>query len=172
MSQANPNFGYQFDTQLSRKHYANQLADQSADQSATQPELKPIPNDNFLIIPKIDVYGEVLVGDSINLLNSGIWHRPDTSTPPAGGNTVFVAHRFQYTTGPNTFYHLDKLAVGDEITVFWNGIEYDYSVIEVSVVSPDEVEIEYNTEEPIVTLYTCTPLWTATNRLVVKAKPI
>jgi len=123
-----------------------------------------------LEIPSILVDGEVLVGDSSELLNQGIWHRPGTSTPDQGGNSVFVAHRFQYTSGPNTFYHLDKVKVGEEFFVNWEGERYEYEVFEVLVVPPDAFYIEDPTDESIVTLYTCTPLWTAAQRLVVRGK--
>jgi len=83
-----------------------------------------------------------------------------------------VGHRFQYTTGPNTFYLLDKLSIGDEISVYWNKIKYRYSVSHISIVEPTQLEIEAATDYPILTLYTCTPLWTAKNRLVVVATPI
>ena len=77
-----------------------------------------IPTDNTLVIPKIDVNGIIYAGKSVNLLEKGIWHRPKSSNPELGGNTVFVAHRFLYTSGPNTFYHLDKLKMDDEFTIY------------------------------------------------------
>ena len=36
----------------------------------------------------------------------------------------------------------------------------------------DQIEIENNTNESILTLYTCFPLWTSVKRLVVRAKLI
>ena len=132
--------------------------------------LQPIPQENTLVIPQIGVNGLIYSGNSSNYLLQGIWHRPNTSTPDQGGNTVLVAHRFQYTTGPNTFYHLDKLKVGDQFAVFWEGKEYDYQVYATSIVSPMAHHIEADTDESILTMYTCTPLWTAQNRLVVRSK--
>ena len=134
--------------------------------------LKPIPKENTLVVPGIEVDGRIWEGTSVDLLNKGIWHRPKSSTPDKGGNTVLVAHRFLYTSGPNTFYHLPKMKVGDKFFLFWEGKEYDYEVYEVKIVPPTAVEIEDNTQESIVTLYTCTPLWTAENRLVVRGKLI
>lgn len=139
-------------------------------ESETKKEEEIIPTENKLVIPKIDVDGQVYEGTSVATLEKGIWHRPKTSTPDKGGNTVFVAHRFLYTSGPNTFYHLNKLKVDDEFTIYWDKKKYSYKVFEVSVVSPTTYNIEYPTKDSIVTLWTCTPLFTATNRLVVKAK--
>ena len=132
-------------------------------------DLKPIPKDNMLVIPKIGVDAKIQEGKTDATLNKGIWRRPNGSNPDKGGNTVFAAHRYMYTAGPNTFYSLDKLAVGDKIIVFWSGKEYDYQVNTTREVPPTATEIEHNTKDPIVTLYTCTPLFTSKNRLVVTA---
>lgn len=132
--------------------------------------LKPIPKENTLVIPKIGVDTQIHEGESISTLNKGIWHRPKTSSPDLGGNTVLAGHRYLYTEGPNTFYNLDKLVVGDKIIIFWKGKEYDYEIVETKVVPPTAIEIEDNTKDPLLTIYTCTPLFTSTDRLVVLAK--
>lgn len=125
-----------------------------------------LPKENRLVIPQMGLDGEVFEGRYASTLNQGIWHRPQTSSPDQGGNTVFVAHRFTYSA-PANFYHLDKLKVDDRIAVVWNQKLYNYKVREIKVVEPTAVEIENNTEESILTLYTCTPMWTAEQRLVV-----
>lgn len=139
--------------------------------SSVGPE-EVIPVDNTLVIPKIEVNGIIYEGKSANILERGMWHRPKSSTPDKGGNTVFVAHRFLYTSGPNTFYHLDKLKVNDEFIVYWQSKKYLYKVFEVTTVPATAFEIEAPTSDSIVTLWTCTPIFTATNRLVVKGKLI
>jgi len=130
----------------------------------------PIPQDDRLVIPSIGVDGEINEGRGVDTLQKGIWRRPKTSTPDKGGNTVLVAHRFLYTSGSKTFYHLDKVKVGDPIAIYWKGKEYRYEVTETKVVLPTALEIEKPTPEPILTLYTCTPLLTGIDRLVVVAK--
>lgn len=135
-------------------------------------EIQGIPMENTLVIPQIGVDGSVVEGTSIDVLKSGFWHRPNTSTPAKGGNTVIIGHRFLYKTGPKTFYGLDRLNEGDEFALFWEGKEYIYRVFEKKVIEPTEMSIEANTDEPMLTLYTCTPLWTAKQRLVVRAKPL
>lgn len=130
---------------------------------------QPIPDNNTLVIPAIGITGEVHEGTSSKTLLKGIWHRPGSSTPDKGGNTVLTAHRFMYTFGQNTFYHLDKLKEGDVITVYWNRAEYRYKVNSQRVVTPNATAIEQPTVTPTLTLYTCTPLWTSKNRLIVQA---
>lgn len=140
--------------------------------STTGGESSDIPLRNVLLIPKIGIDGLVHESSNPEILNYGIWRRPKTSTPDKGGNTVFVAHRYLYTTGINTFYHLPKMEINDQFVVFWQGKQYIYEVFEVKTVLPTKTEIEDNTDEAIVTLYTCTPLWTSEYRLVVKGKLI
>lgn len=127
---------------------------------------------NRVIIPKIGVDSQILQGDSALLLDKGIWHRPNTTTPDMGGNMVLVGHRFLYTSGPDTFYHLPKMQVGDTVEVTWNNENYTYEVFETLTVTAQTVSIEENTDEDILTLYTCTPLWNPTHRFVVRAKKI
>lgn len=132
----------------------------------------PVPTENTLIIPDIDVRATILEGPSAQVLMQGIWHRPGTGTPDTGGNTVLVGHRFLYTSGPNTFYHLDKLRVNDPITVYWKGQRYTYIIDSSTVTSADSFEVEQSTAQPVLTLYTCTPLFTVDKRLVVRAHQV
>ena len=151
--------------------YKSELATQSLP-SAVVKDLKDIPSDNTLVIPDIGVDTKILEGATESTLDKGIWRRPLTSTPDKGGNTVLTGHRFMYTSGPNTFYSLDKVKKGDKFIVFWNKKEYDYEVFDTEVVEPTDISIEDNTKDPIITLYTCTPLFTSSQRLVVKGKLI
>jgi LPXTG-site transpeptidase (sortase) family protein len=132
-------------------------------------ELTSIPSENRLVIPKIYVNSQITEGVDDFALNLGMWRRPYSSTPLLGGNTVITGHRFLNTSGPDTLYFLNKIEVGDIVLVYWQGKEYVYKVYEITEVDPNSIEIEYNTEKPIITLYTCTPLWTSEKRLVVKA---
>jgi len=131
-----------------------------------------VSDQNSILIPVVGIEASVVEGATEDSLNYGAWHRPGTGTPDEGGNTVITGHRFRYLPPNNlTFYHLDKVRIGDEIIVYWEGIEYDYIVSEILVVEPSRVDIEADTVQPRLTLYTCTPLWTAEKRLVVIAEP-
>jgi sortase A len=132
---------------------------------------KPIPQDNRLVIPQMGLDATVNEGKYANTLKHGLWRRPMTSTPDQGGNTVIVGHRFTYKD-PAIFYHLDKVKEGDNFALYWQGKEYLYTVKEIRIVNPDQIEIEENTDEPVLTLYTCTPMWTSKQRLVIIAKPM
>jgi LPXTG-site transpeptidase (sortase) family protein len=134
-------------------------------------ETVPRPTENRLMIPGMALDQQVFEGKTAQTLNKGLWHRPHTSTPDKGGNTVFVGHRLTYTNPRGTLYHLDKVHTGDEVGVWWKNKMYTYTITEIKVVRATEVIIEDQTDEPQLTIYTCTPLWLPKDRLVVIAKP-
>lgn len=123
--------------------------------------------DNRLFIPKLGL-SEAIQEGGLEKLKYGVLRQKHTSTPNEEGNTVLIGHRFMYDV-KGTFYHLDKVAVGDELFVHWDNKKYTYRVDEVFVVAPEEISIEESSDQDILTLYTCTPLWTAKDRLVVRA---
>jgi len=127
------------------------------------------PKDNILVIPRLSMRQQIFEGGTTATLHQGLWRRPASSTPPSGGNTVIIGHRFTYSD-PAVFYHLDKVAIGDPITVYWQQQRYDYQVISKQVVLPADTAVERNTANPELTLYTCTPLWTSRDRLVIVAR--
>ena len=67
---------------------------------------------------------------------------------------------------------MDKVLVGQKLAIYWEGQEILYEVTEVKVVDASAVEIEAPSMEKMLTLYTCHPIWTAKQRLVVVAKPV
>lgn len=127
-----------------------------------------ISKTNRLIIPKMKFNQAIQDGD-ISVLAQGLWRRPQSSTPSKGSNTVIVGHRF-YRSRPAIFYHLDKIKEGDQILVDWQQKRYVYRVSTTTVVPPSAGYIENPTTDNILTLYTCTPLWTSKERLVVQAE--
>lgn len=155
--------------------YAVNLTDSpsSPGESATDQVFSQAPTGHRIVIPSITLESEIFTGTSPNNLNRGPWLRPNGSTPPEGSNTVIAGHRFSYgSNGRWIFYHLDKLRTGDRIGIYWDQDEYIYEVTESKVVPATAVEIESATDDQRLTLYTCTPIWTAENRLVIIAKLI
>ncbi len=125
-----------------------------------------------LFIPRLDM-DQAIYGGGRGNLGKGVWRVPHTSTPDKGGNTVLVGHRFTYKnpTG-GVFYHLDKVQKNDPVAVYWHDKVYQYTVTDTIVVPASEMSVEDNTSEPQLTIYTCTPLWSVTHRLVIIAKPV
>lgn len=137
----------------------------------TLPENKFDVSPNRLIITKIGVNAPIVESASSEYgLSLGAWHVPESSSPEKGGNTVITGHRFKYLPPSNlTFYLLDKLEAGDLISVVWKNKKYYYKVRELKIVEPTDLSVEAKSEEPILTLYTCHPIYSTAKRLVVVA---
>jgi sortase A len=137
-------------------------------EAAVLAEANGIIGNNRLFIPSLGL-AEVIFEGEAEALSKGVVRRQNTSTPDVGSNTVLIGHRFLYGN-KGIFYHLDKLAIGDTIIVHWEINSFTYEVVDSLVVAADVVEIEAPTDDALLTIYTCTPLWTAKDRLVIKAR--
>lgn len=126
---------------------------------------------NHLVVPRMRIDKPILDDPNPATLDRGIWHRPNTSTPDKGSNTVLSGHRWIYNNPTSAvFYNLDKIKTDDKVVAVWGGKIYVYKVTDIKIVLPTAVEVEDATTDSRITLYTCTPLWTATNRLVITAE--
>lgn len=159
-----PNLWYWW--QQNHSHAAKQLTTQ-----IHTPAPDKQKSENKLIIPSMLLNRPILEGrDTYAILNKGIWRWPDGSAPDRGGNTTLIGHRFTYTNPRGAFYFLNKVRIGDEIGITWSGKMYQYKVAAIKVVPPTDVGILDATAKPTLTLYTCTPLWSPKDRLVVTAR--
>lgn len=142
--------------------------------SHVQPQSKPLPKENRLVIPSALIDEPIKEGGSLtSVATGGIWHKTlNTTTPKEVGNTVLLGHRFTYQQPQGALYHLDKVSIGDVLAIYWNNEELLYKIAEKKVVSATAIDIENNTTDRSLTIYTCTPLLTAKDRLVVIAKPM
>lgn len=136
-----------------------------------------IPTEQRLYIPKIDInlpYGQ---GDERVMEHGAWWRRPENGNPKDGGNFILSAHRFimgltpEQTLRKSPFYNIDKLALGDEITIDYQGARYVYVISKIYAVKPNAVEIENRTDESQLTLYSCTLGGAADGREVIIATP-
>lgn len=133
---------------------------------------QPVPKENRLIIPSIGI--NELIIENKNTFNSsgGVLRLPQSKTPDKKGNSVMIGHRFSHLpTIATPFYHLDKVQLGGKMYITWNEKIYTYIVQDIKVVPPSEVSIEAPSPTKKLTLYTCTPIWTAKDRLVVIGTP-
>lgn len=122
-----------------------------------------------LIVPGINLEQKIWFGRDPNLVHKGVWHIPKSSTPDRGSNTVLAGHRWTYRDDA-VFYHLDKVSTGDPLVMVYDGKLYTFRVFEKKIVEPTDVYIEDPSEETRLTLYTCHPLWSNKQRLVVVAE--
>lgn len=136
-------------------------------------------SEDRLYIPKIGVDVLITPGDSEAALEKGAWHRKsENGNPVKGGNFVLSAHRFQMgwtpgqTQDKSPFYHIDSLQIGDEIFVDYGHRRYAYKVTNKYAVDRYAVYIEAPSDEPKMTLYSCTLEGEAAGRDVIEARPV
>jgi sortase A len=96
-----------------------------------------------------------------------------TADPGQVGNVVIVGHSsdFPWSTGQykTIFALLDKLTIGDEITLPFGQNRYVYKITESKIVKPTNLTVLERTAAPTLTLISCYPVGTALNRIVVTA---
>jgi LPXTG-site transpeptidase (sortase) family protein len=117
-----------------------------------------------LVIPTLEVDNEVkyVPWDSeletwlIAGLRQEIAWLGGTSWPGLGSNTVLAGHVTVRDYGNGPFRYLDKLVAGDEITLFTSEKTYTYRVRETTVVAEGDLWVTDPTENPQLTLITCT----------------
>jgi len=119
-----------------------------------------------LQIPAIGVDQYVVEGTADAQLSMGPGHYVGTSMPGQAGNVAIAGHR---TTYGAPFNALNELRVGDPIDLTTvSGEHLTYVVAEAPfVVSPTNVSVLNTTSDNRVTLTTCNPKFSSTNRLVV-----
>lgn len=127
-------------------------------------------NEYILRIPSIDSENIVTEGTSKEALKAALGHESDTVLPGEVGNCVIAGHR-NYTFG-KFFNRLEEVEIGDMIYIDTPTDTYSYRVYEIKTVKPEDVEILENTDKEILTLYTCTPIYIATHRLVVVSERV
>jgi len=118
-------------------------------------------------IPKINLSMTVVEGTADAQLAQGPGHYPTTPLPGENGNAAIAGHR---TTYLHPFYSLDALTSGDMIYITTLQGTFLYSVFKSQVVSPTDVAVVAPTTTPQLTLTTCNPRYSASQRLVVTAK--
>ena len=143
---------------------------ESADPAPEELSSAPTGGANRLIIPRMGVDDRVIISDSPDSLNRGLWHIPGSAVPGSPGNVVIAAHRWLYKPpSPKTFYLIDKLEEGDPIIYEYGNRRYIYSVTQRFIVDPEDVQI-LSQDENKLTLFTCTPLYSTKQRYVINAE--
>jgi LPXTG-site transpeptidase (sortase) family protein len=118
-------------------------------------------------IPKIKVDEIVVEGVNQQQLALGPGHMEETAWPGEYGNMVISGHR---VTHSRPFYYLDRLKIGDSITIHTKSQKFTYSVVEKKIVKPTDLSVIEPTKDRILTLTTCNPLFSARTRLIIHAK--
>ena len=111
-----------------------------------------------LEIPAMELTMPVSLGASDTHLAAGAAVLGNTSAPIGGNNTNCVIAGHRGWRGADYFLHIDKLAVGDTVTLtnLWKTLTY--TVEDIQIIQPHEVEkIKIQQGRDLLTLLTCHP---------------
>ncbi|MDO4962249.1 MAG: class D sortase [Eubacteriales bacterium] len=122
----------------------------------------------IISIPKIDLEDIIKEGTGNRMLKKAVGHFTGTANPGCRGNCCIAGHR-NYTFGRH-FNRLDELEKGDEIIITTDTGEYTYIVQNLMIVEPDQAEVLDEKKGHELTLVTCTPLYIASHRLIIRAE--
>ena len=143
-----------------------------------------VSSDPRLIIPKLNVdvpiNFDVPLSGVMSAMNHGVAHyriSGASAYPGEAGNFVITGHSAGdvYSSNPYKyiFSGLERMQEGDLIYVNYNFVRYTYKVTGKQVIEPTNVEaLVVQTNKPLITLVTCTPLGTSRYRLLIQGEQI
>jgi sortase A len=119
-------------------------------------------------IKKINVHWTFVEGVQLTDLAKGPGHYPGTPLPGQIGNAAIAGHR---TTHGAPFFDIDKLRKGDRIKITTYAGVFVYRVFKDPFpVAPTDYYVVDNTLDAELTLTSCHPQYSASQRLIIKAK--
>lgn len=156
------------------------IASSSTDEKEEIIRVAPDPK---IIIPSVGIDAPVVYGmtsiaepDVQRALQDGVLHYANSPKPGQPGNSVYVGHSSNVPWAPGNykfiFAPLEQLQLNEIFHLNYEGIQYTYRITSIEVVMPDNVSVLASTDNPTVTLITCTPIGTNLKRLVIKAEQI
>lgn len=120
-----------------------------------------------IAIPSIGADFVVVKGTGESELQEGPGIYPQTEFPGVSGTTAIAGHRTTYLA---PFRHIDALRHGNRIVVSMPYGRFTYRVTGARVVLPSDVGVIDPVGYPELVLSACTPLFSASHRLVVFAR--
>lgn len=128
----------------------------------------------FLRVPRLGENYSVPVVEGVELpdLARGIGHYPDTARPGQVGNFAVAGHR---TTNGEPFTHLERMRRGDVVIAETRRQWFTYVVDRKLIVRPTDTWVidpvpgkpAAEPTEALITMTTCNPRWSSTERLIV-----
>ncbi len=144
----------------------------------------PVGPEAKIVIPKINLEAPVIYDvpsieekDVQKGLENGVVHYITTPNPGEKGNSVIFGHSSSNILNKGkykfAFILLKSLENGDTFIVQKDGKRYVYKVYNKFVTDPKDTSVLNSTDRPAtMTLITCDPPGTSTNRLIVQAEQI
>lgn len=132
---------------------------------AAQASLQTEQTIALLEIPKIGVNAVVVEGTGDGSLRKGIGHLEETPLPGKEGNFALAGDRVLWG-GP--FLNLDDLGAGDTIMLKTTYAQFEYTVSSSNITVPEDTSVLGGVGRDQITLITCDPPWSTSNRLIIK----
>ncbi|WP_053368370.1 class D sortase [Bacillus sp. FJAT-27245] len=124
-----------------------------------------------LQIKKIGLKIPILEGATMKNMRKGAGLINGTALPGQPGNSAIAAHRSR--SYGHMFNRLNEMEKGDTIVIKDKNRTYTYKVYKKMVVKPTNTSVlNAIPQKRTITLITCTPIKTATHRLIVQAELI
>ena len=109
-------------------------------------------------IPAMDLNMPIFLGATEKHMADGAAHMSQTSLPIGGNNTNCVIAGHRGYGGASYFRYIEKLRIGDSVTItnLWETLEY--RVVQIKIIYPNEVkELLIQENRDLLTLLTCHP---------------
>lgn len=122
----------------------------------------------YIEIPKLKIILGIYLGATAENMSKGSVHLTQTSLPIGGRNTnaVIAAHRG--SRYGEMFQYIDKLEVGDEVTITNAWETLTYSVTSIAIIDPKEIDkVLIQEGRDMITLISCNPYGKNIQRYVV-----
>lgn len=130
----------------------------------------------YISIPSINIQNATVSTIDVDL-SQHLVHFPGTTVPPNKGTAAVFGHstlpqlydRSNYKT---IFAYAHTLQVGDMINVSVNNQSYNYKIITISIVDPEDTDtfLSQQYDDSYLNIITCTPPGTTWKRLVIKSR--
>jgi sortase A len=126
---------------------------------------------NAKVIPNIDPYNPSVYQRA---LTEGVAHAKGTALPGENGNIFIFSHSsenfYEAVHYNSIFYLLTKLEIGDKISLFYQGKQFNYFVNQKKIADPKDLSyLQNKTTAPTLTLMTCYPPGSDFKRFIVVA---
>lgn len=119
----------------------------------------------ILSIPKIDLKVIIKEGTDMRTLRRAVGHFTETPYPWEDGNFAIAGHR-QYTYG-EFFNRVDEIEIGDTATVQTLHGTFEYTISNIQVVDPTQVDVIEDQDINCMTIVTC--IKGGTKRIILSA---
>jgi LPXTG-site transpeptidase (sortase) family protein len=135
-----------------------------------------------VVVERIGLDAPVVAASLVNRAGAVTWaipaykagHADGTAGAGAPGNAVLLGHVDSLRSG-DVFRNLEKVALGDTVTVWSGERAYSYRIVETRTVGRADTALVGTTETAALTLVTCAGawsplLWDYTERFIVRAE--